>query len=216
MSDFFVDAPDYSPLGQLLQERTEPIQTVEVDAENDYAHGHLCEAMMQPFFQLSELVDPPDPYGPWDPLFYLDITPDWALQWLGQVVGVRVPDSATPDEARAMIREMSYEQIGKPDTIRTAASSTLIPPDGVAPTIFFREREDGDAYVVEVTTLVSETPDPAATQAAIQAALPAGLKLVYGTVVGWDYEAMETEGGTYLAQKPKFTNYGNMARNVRV
>lgn len=147
-------APTYTPLGQVLQERTEPLQPVVVDEQNGYAHGNLCEAIMRPYQQVGELIDPPDPYEPWTPLFYVDITPDWALQWLGQVVGVRVPNTATPDEARALIKDQSQQEVGKPDAIRSAIEALITGDE----TVWFRERANGNAYALEVVILESESP----------------------------------------------------------
>lgn len=152
--------PDYTPLGERLAFRTRFIQPPEVDEQYGYAHGHLAEAMMRPFEQIAELVDPPDPYEPWTPLFYVDITPDWALPWLGQAVGVTIPATATPDQARKMITELNFEEIGKPSYIQSALEFVLIssdPPN--PPTVYFREREDGNAYVLEVVTLDGEIPE---------------------------------------------------------
>jgi len=115
---------------------------------------------MRPFEQIAELVDPPDPYEPWTPLFYVEITPDWALPWLGQAVGVTVPVTATPDQARKMIKELSFEKVGTTNAIRSALEFVLVTnPPGGKPTVYFREREDGNAYVLEVVTLESEIPE---------------------------------------------------------
>lgn len=200
--------PDYTKLGARLQFRTRFIQPEEVDAEYGYAHGHLSEAMMRPFEQIAELVDPPDPYEPWVPLFFLDITPDWALPWLGQAVGVKIPETATPDQARKMIKELSFEKVGTTDAIRTALEFVLTPTDPEGkPTVYFRERDGGDAYYLEVITLDSETTDPIAALNAIQSQLPAGIKLRYDQVPGWDYEAMTTDDGPYSALDDTYSTY---------
>jgi hypothetical protein len=203
--------PEYTPLGQRLAERCRPMQSEEVDAANGYAYGNLCEAMMRPFQQVGELVDPPDPYAPWVPLFYVDITPDWALRWLGQVVGVRVPATASPAQARQMIKDLAYTKIGQPDTIMNAAKSTLTGTQ----TVHFREREDGDAYKLEITTLESETPDPGLTEQRIQAQVPAGILLHYFTVSNWIYEEVREEGWTYDEMPGIFATYRDYRDNNR-
>lgn len=145
--------PDHTRLGALFAERYRPLQPETIDAQHDYAYGHLAEAMMRPFEQVAELIDPPDPYGPWDPLFFVDITPDWALQWLGQVVGVQVPNTATPDQARAMIKALSFNEVGKPETIINVIKAYL----NGSQTVYFRER-DGNAYRIEIITRADEQP----------------------------------------------------------
>lgn len=201
-------APIYSTLGQRLQERTEPMQPEDVDAANGYAHGHLSEAMMQPFGQVGELIDPPDPYEPWAPLFKPDLCPDWALTWLGQAVGVRIPETATADQARSMITGLSFEDIGKTSAILAALLLTLT---GANPTVYFRERDEGDPYALEIVTRTSETPDPAKSLRALQSQVPAGIKLTFTQVAGWDYQAQTTAGGLYSAQTALGQTYGRQS-----
>jgi hypothetical protein len=145
--------PDFTPLGERYYERVSPLQPPEVDEQHDHAFGNLAEAMMRPYKQVAELIDPPDPYEPWSPLFFVDITPDWALQWLGQVVGVRVPNTATPSQARAMIKELSFEEVGKPETIKNVIRAYL----GGSKSIIYRER-DGNAYRLEIITMNRDAP----------------------------------------------------------
>jgi len=204
-------APDFTPLGERFHERVEPIQPLARDANYGYAFANLCEGMMRPYAQVAELVDPEDPYEPWTPLFYLDITPDWALPWVGQIVGVPIPATATPEEARRLIREQSFQDIGKPKAIADALRPTLTG----AQTIWMRERDGGDPYRLEIVTLVSETPDPAASLAALEPQIPAGIVLSFVQVEGWDYQQMETEGGDYTGLDTTFDEYSEMSRNVR-
>src|SRR3954467_8505956 len=118
-----VDPTTHSPLGQRLTERTQPLAPD--DALYGYAHAALCEGMMLPFGQLAELIDPPDPLLPWEPLFDLAICPAWALPWLGQLVGVRLLGGLSADEARTFIRELSLHKRGSPGAIVPAAKFAL-------------------------------------------------------------------------------------------
>jgi hypothetical protein len=203
--------PDYTPLGARLADRAGPLQSVEVDAQNGYAFGNLCEGMMRPFEDIALLVDAEDGTSPWVPLFDVDLCPDWALPWLAQVVGVRLPAAVTGDQAREYIKTLSFEQIGKPETIRKVVQSQLTGDK----TVYFRERDGGDAYALEIVTITSETPDAAAISRAILAAVPSGIIVRYRTVLGWDYQQMTTEGGKYLALPPKFSSYKTMTENTR-
>ena len=81
--------------------------------------------------------------------------------------------------------------------------------------MYFREREDGDAYALEVVTLDNETPDEDAVARAIAASVPAGIVVAYRSVLGWDYQAMTTEGGTYTALKTRFDDYQKNSENDR-
>jgi hypothetical protein len=195
-----------SALGERFRERTQPLAPDDEDFE--YAHAKLCEGMMLPFAQLAELVDPPDPLVPWEPLFNVDICPGWALPWLGQLVGVRVPSTMDPEDARIFIKELGAFARGSPDAIMAAAKFALTGSKNV----FLRERDGGDAYHLEVVTLVSETPDPALVRQYVLLQKPGGITLGSRTTTAWDYQEMTTE---YTGQKYKdvpadYPTYGDL------
>jgi hypothetical protein len=171
-------------MGLRLRERTQPLAPH--DADYDYAHAYLSEGMMRPWEQVAELVDPPDPYPPWAPLFNVYICPDWALPWLAQIVGVRLPASLTPDDAVAAIVGLAGQARGGPAAIKTVVGLFLTG----SKSMYFRERDGGDAYALEIVTLEGETPDPAAVQRAILSQKPGGIVLSYRTVIAWDHEAL--------------------------
>src|SRR5262245_2084216 len=133
-----------SQLGERLKERTQPLAPD--DELYDYAHAKLCEGMMLPFEQLAELVDPPDPYIPWEPLFDVDLCPEWALPWLGQLVGVRLPAGLTEQQKRDVIKALGGFGRGGPKAIIDAIKITLTG----SKTVTLRERDDGDPYKLEV------------------------------------------------------------------
>jgi len=203
-------APIYTYLGARLADRTAPLQSPEVDVQYGYVHGHLSEGMMHMYEDVALLVDPEDDI-PWVPFFDIDKCPDFALPWLAQVVGVRLPSSITGDEAREYIKALSFEEVGKPSAIRAAVGIYLTGNK----TVYFRERDAGDAYALEVVTVVSETPDPEAVARALEASVPAGIIIRYRSVVGWDYEQMTIEGGLYSALPAKFANYRALSENTR-
>src|SRR5262245_11985676 len=136
--------PVMSRWGERLRERTQPLQPD--DERYGWTHAILCETLAQPFLQVAELVDPPDPYPPWAPLFNLDLCPEWALPWLAQLTGARLPTGLTPEEARNFIRSVAGHSTGTMASMTAAASGTLVsssPPS--PPTMYFRER-DGSPY----------------------------------------------------------------------
>ena len=201
-----VPDPPYSALGERLRERTQPLAPD--DVKYDWAHAKLCEGMMLPFAQLAELVDPPDPYVPWEPLFNVDICPGWALPWLGQLVGVRVVTSLSEDDQRNMIKSLGAFARGSPDAIRAAAGFGLTGTK----LVLLRERDNGDAYLLEVVTLVEETPDPALVHQLILSQKPGGIALTSQTVVGWDYQQMTLDyvGKFYKDVHAKYPTYGDL------
>jgi hypothetical protein len=204
--------PEYTPFGLRLAERCEPMQPEKVDAQHDYAFGNLCEAMMHCYIQIQELVDPEEEgLVPWETLFDVDLCPYWALPWLAQVVGVQLLPGLSEDAARQYIKDLSFEQTGKPETIRKVVQTQLVGTK----TVYFRERDTGDAYRLEIVTLTNETPDLSALDRAIKASVPAGILVNDRTVVGWDYQQMTAEGGTYADQNTAFDNYFKMSGNDR-
>lgn len=203
--------PAYTYLGARLAERAGPLQRPEVDAQYAYAFGNLCEAMMHMYEDVALLVDPEDE-SPWVPLFDVELCPEFALPWLAQVVGVRLPASVTGEAAREYIKALSFEQTGKPETIIRVIQAVLTGSKSV--TLY--ERSDGDAYHLEIVTADSDTPDVQAVRDAIVACVPAAILVEYRQVLGWVYSAMTTEGGLYSALPPKFTSYKNLSDNIRV
>jgi hypothetical protein len=199
---------EMSAWGQRLRERTQPLAPD--DDLYDWAHATLCEALAQPFLQVAELVDPPDPMPPWGPLFDVDSCPGWALPWLAQAVGAVLPGVMPEEEVRRTIKEVAGQAAGTKDSMYNAMLGTLT---GDHPTVYFRER-DGHPYRLEVVTRTSETPDPAATLAALLAFKPGAIKLTFRQVAGWDYQAMVTAGGTYATLKTTYTTYQRLAEKI--
>lgn len=201
-----VPNPPYSPLGERLRERTQPLAPD--DDLYDYAHAKLCEGMMLPFGQLAELVDPPDPYVPWEILFNVNLCPYWALPWLGQVVGVRVPKTLSEADMRTMIESLGAFARGSPDALEAAAGFGLTGNK----TVLFRERDAGDAYRLEIVTLASETPDANLVHDLILSQKPGGIVLDFHTITGWDYQQMKTAyvGKVYSDVKTTYPTYADL------
>lgn len=206
-------APTHTPLGARLRERTQ--QLAKDDAPYGYAHAHLCEAMMRGGIELSQAFDPPDPWAPFEPVLDPAACPPWALPWLAQLAGVTFTGSMTTDDQRNAIVTLQAQQRGKVSMLRAAVLPLLTGTQ----TMYFRERDGGDAYALEVVTLTSETPDPAAVKAALLARLPAGLTLDFHTVVGWDYQAWTDDaaarGETYRTNSPHYVTYSALTDNIR-
>lgn len=200
--------PDFTRLGQRLRDRTSYLQ--EDDAKYDYAHGHLCEALMRPLAQTAELVDPEDPWPPWAPLFNIDICPDWAIPWLAQLVGVRFPKSLTADDARHYIRGMAFLTRGSPSSIMAAAQTQLTGSQ----LVWLRERDAGDPYRLELIVRASELKtDLQAVIDTVMPVKPAGLILSIRVSDTWDYQQMTTEyvGQTYDDMKDDYLTYADLS-----
>lgn len=206
--------PTMSNWGARLQERTQPLQPD--DHLYGWAHAILCEALAKPYLQIAELIDPPDPYPPWGPLFDLATCPEWALPWLAQLVGTSLPVGLTPAQQRGYIGAYAGHTVGTVDAMTAAARIVLVPANPPAPaTIWFRER-DGGAYRLEVVTLTGETPDPALLRQVLLAAKPGALLLETRTTVAWDYQQMTaTEGAAlYSGLKIKYLTYRGLREHA--
>lgn len=201
-----VSNPPYSPLGERLRERTQPLAPD--DQLYNYAHAKLCEGMMLPFAQLAELVDPPDPYIPWEPLLNVDLCPYWALPWLGQVVGVRVPKTLSEADMRMMIKSLGSFARGSPGAIEAAAGFGLTGTK----TVLFRERDAGDAYRLEIVVLERECADIALVRSLVLSQKPGGIVVDVHTIVGWDYQQMKTAfvGKVYSDVKTTYPTYDDL------
>jgi hypothetical protein len=208
-----MDEPVLSVWGERLRERTQPLQPD--DEGYDWTHAVLCESLARPYLQVAELIDPPEPYPPWGPLFDLNACPSWALPWLAQAVGVILPVGISDDAARALILEAAGHRAGTVAAITAVLRTTLVSSNPPNPaTVWFRERY-GSAYILEIVTLDAETPDPAYTQRVLEAAIPGGLKLIFNHVEGWDYQVMTDEGGTYAQQSLDYATYSDLTQHIK-
>lgn len=199
-------APTLSALGARLQERTEPLAPT--DSDHGWVHAHLCEAIMVMLAEVADIYDPADPLPPAAPLLDPELAPDWALPWVGQLVGVYVPPSATPEQARQLITSVAGWKRGTPAALRAAAQMFLSGNQ----TVIFRERDSGDPYRLEVVTLTGETPSPAATQAALLAQKPAGIVLSYRTVEGQDWQGVTAK--TWRQARTTYSSWRSLRDNV--
>jgi len=193
--------PDHTPLGARLRERTQPLAPT--DADNGWAHAHLCEAIGRMLAQTAEVFDPDGDTPPLAPILDVDLCPDWALGWLGQWAGVRLPAGTPPDVAREMIRSVAGFSRGTPAALRAAAGFYLTGTK----TVYFNERLAGDAYALGVITLDAETPDPELVRVAILAQKPGGIVLDYASIVGQTYRSVRAEVDSYREVRATWPNY---------
>lgn len=140
----------------------------------------VCRAIATVFTEpIAELVAERDGRLPWEVLFDPALCPAAYLPYLAQFVGVTLTSGMTEAEQRAAIVLPEGFRRGTADAIQQAIQRTLIGNKHVA----FLEREGG-AYQLGVRTQIAETPDEAATLAAILAQKPIGIVLDYDAIVG--------------------------------
>lgn len=192
--------PEHTPIGARLRERTQPLAPD--DANYGYAHAYLCEGIGCMLAQVAEVVDPDGDVPPYAPILDVDLCPDWALPWLAQWVGVRLPAGTSADAARVLIRDVAGFRRGTPAAMRAAITPFLTGNK----TIYFRER-DGSAYQLEVVTLTGETPDPTAAHAAALSQKPAGIVMRYRTTASWDWQQVVVEQASWNTAKATYTTW---------
>jgi hypothetical protein len=168
-------------------------------------------------FQLLEDIERDSQDGPgWSALLDLNRCPDYALPWLGQFVGARIPGGLTDQQDRAWISSTDGFKRGSVDAMIGACRATLTGTQ----TVLFRERTGGPttspeyAYYLSVFTYTAETPNPSATQAALLAQKPAGLVLLYSAISGSTYALVKTSYATYAAVKAAYATYSGLLTNT--
>lgn len=168
-------APDVHPTTELLHEALGPALTSGDDGDAALlgwldGPGHLLG-------DVDDLVrDTPQRQG-WAWVLDPDQCPLWALPWVANYTGN--PDDPTLDEASRRLRQVEgpAEDRGTPRGIRAAVRVTLA--GGRRVLIEERTAADGtaDGAAYRVTTFTVETPDAAATAAAVVDSAPAGLRV---------------------------------------
>ena len=184
--------------------------------QQDSAYGWalliLCNAIGTMFQDLDDLVrDSSDGPG-WSEIVDLDRCPSWALDWLGQFVGVRMLPNSTDAQKRARIASTDGWKRGTPAALEAAIRATLTGTRSVV----IRERDPAGAdppYSLSVRTLTSETPDATATLSAALSQKPGGLVLNYAAVTGQDYAGLKAKAATYAAMKTMYPTYDSVRQD---
>lgn len=179
------------------------------DASQGYALAYLCKAIGAMYQPVCDLVEDTAAGPGWSPLMDVARCPLFALPWLAQLVGVTLTDPSDDAGSRAEIRAAAGFSRGTVAAMKAAAAATLTGDD---PTVIFRER-DGSAYRLTVLTRTSETPDEAATLAALTAQKPAGIVLTYLTIPDWTYGDLHAAYTTYSDVHGAYTTYRGVHTN---
>lgn len=150
--------PTVSEVTEELYEILKPVAFA--DEQHDYALLVLSEAIVGQLQLVNDLsaaqtVDGKE-YPPWSQVVDIDRTPDVALPWLAQFVGVVAPPGSGEEynnKLRDYIRSTPGFTRGSPAAIVAAAQLYL----SGGKTVIFRER-DGGAYKLTIKTRRIETP----------------------------------------------------------
>jgi hypothetical protein len=190
-----------------LYEVVEPFQRL--DAQVGY---HLLKYITSIAGMLQEIENYSRDHGTtpgWADFVTVAGTPEKALPWLGQFVGVKIPDNLTLAQERALVSDKAGFRRGSPAAMRAAAQLFLTGTK----TVNLYER-DTSAYHLTVQTYVSETPDSAKVLAALISQKPAGIVMVYITTGGQTYQQLKTGHPLYSQVKSYYTNYNSVRSDV--
>lgn len=147
---------------------------------------HFCEAAARTRAKTTEALVFDDAGSGQRRMLSVDRAPGYALEWLAQFTGLRqIPPGLTESQTRQLIRNAPGLRRGTLDAIAGAAGLFLTGDRRVR----VKER-DGSAWRMTVITYQSQTPNPAATEAAIRSQKPIGIVLTYLVAQGWAWDEM--------------------------
>lgn len=155
--------------------------------------------------ELDDLVRDSEDGPGWSAPFDVDRAAMEQLPWLGQLVGVRIPEGLTLEEARDWVQSTTGWHRGTPAAIKAAARATLVAPKKVN----LVER-DTSPYRLRVQTYAIQTPDPAATEAAVRAQKPAGLVMFYDLLPGEPWSVVRDTYATWQDVKDDFATWDDL------
>ena len=197
-----------SPITNELLEALEPFS--ETDSENDYALTNYATGIAAMFQTIDTLAGGNETTPGWAGALNANTAPDYALAWLGQFGGTRAKLGETTAARRARVLDAPGITRGTPAAIAAAAQATLT----ATKTVRIGERVAGNPYDLLVATRTDETAAPAATEAAIAGALPAGITLSYITSDDLLYQELEGTLTDYADVEATFTDYTALLTNT--
>jgi hypothetical protein len=153
--------PAMGSIGAELYAANEPLAYA--DPSNDYGLAVLCGAIGAMWQAVADLSEERDGRPGWANLVDVETSPTDALPWLAQIPGVELTAGATPAQQRDEVRRRSGQARCRPASMRDEAKLTL---SGTNPQVRIVERTTS-AWTLTVITRTSETPNPAATLAAL-------------------------------------------------
>lgn len=132
------------------------------------------------------------------------------LPWLAAMAGVDV--STIPDSRkRAVLADPDYRYRGSLTAIRKRVGETLTGARSVEITCPL----SGDPDAISVTTFASQTPDAAATEAAIRAEIPAWMAATIVTnAAGQSYANLAADYATYGDMTATGKSYGTLSQET--
>jgi len=146
-----VPAPVLESFAAALYQELSPLALQ--DEANSWALAYYLASIGEGFQIVEDLArDTPTRPG-WASLLDPQTAPSYALDWLGQFVGVEIPVGVTEQAKRDLIQDLAGWRRGTPGSIRAAVQLYLTGTKEVVIT-----ERDTSPYHFEVATRFSETP----------------------------------------------------------
>lgn len=171
------------------------------DESLDWPLLRFLDSLMRQLDEVEQLSRDTDAYVGWGRLLDLQDTPDNALPWLAQFVGVVPLQGLDPASQRIRIGDAAGWKRGAPGAIKAAAQQVLT---GTRRVDLFER--DGSAYRFRIRTYAGETPDAEKVRQAVLELKPAGLVFTYEIQQG---PTLNELSGTIDAQTGTIDDYSN-------
>lgn len=156
------------------------------DEERDWPLLRFIDAICQAGYERPhELAADRGEQPGWQAILDPTTSPAYALPWLAQFVGARLTPDLSEAEQREVIEHPEGFARGTPAAMRQAIQRQLTDTKSVD----IQERYGGDAYVLWIRTLASETPSVARVLQAIRSQKPMGIVLDFDVQAGQDWAA---------------------------
>ena len=138
-------------------------------------------------------------------------TPFDRVAWLAAMAGIDISTVASDARKRAVIGDAAWRYRGTVQAIRTRVAETLTGAKNVEIVTNY----GGDPDAISVTTFASQTPDEAATEAAIRAEIPAWMEATIVTdAAGQSYANLAADYATYGTMTATSKTYGTLSQEA--
>lgn len=176
------------------------------DANQGYSLAYFCSAIATMFDQVQGYVETRDDGTPgWGALMNADSAPVEVLPWLGQFVGVQVPDGLTEDQQRALVKDVGGFRRGTVASLIAAAQQYLTGTKSV--TVLERY---GSPYHLRISTRTAETANQTLVLNALMAQKPAGIVMDYVTLAGGDFNTLRDTNVSFNAVKASYKDFNEV------
>lgn len=177
------------------------------DEANGWAWLSLLDTLCTPFADLDALVRDRTWPG-WEVVFDARLCPPQYLPWLAQWAGVRYDRTLPAETNRARILAREGATAGTVRELVEAVRSRLSGSGGI---VRLLERDTGPHHIT-VQVFASQTPDPAAVEAAIAAVKPARVIVDLEVRSSSSYAEVRASktGQTYAARQAAYPTYDDV------